>query len=346
MHRWTWNAAGTSLLLAAGLAHAQLGFEIETSPYFLPQPPYMEGQRITGRFELEGPLPTWEADFDLRDRLVDFEFDDGVATRTFADSEVCEFRATIDARGQLIDWVLDVRQRPLPPAGQEQHILRMTSGFSQSSFRAPGDAVCEEGFLPISALTLNMWLTPDEAPLPIPAATYWYASAPFRDVQPPYTVGDSFLAYLRFAGPIPPLRSNFDLAPFVEESIVQDPVTGARSSLSSCFMRVSTDANGQIIDWSMVLTRFMPIAPPPPNPRPTNPGWSLTPSRDSAQRGFSFTCPDGEILATSEGGGSWRGGPPEPVPTLGRGWLAVLAVLLLVLGLRRSRHAQSPSADR
>jgi len=58
------------LLLVTTAAQAQLGFAVETSPYFLPQPPYAEGQRITGQFVLDGPLPNWQGDLDLRDRLV------------------------------------------------------------------------------------------------------------------------------------------------------------------------------------------------------------------------------------------------------------------------------------
>lgn len=322
------------LLLVTTAAQAQLGFAVETSPYFLPQPPYAEGQRITGQFVLDGPLPNWQVDLDLRDRLVSFEFDDGVETRTPADSEVCAFVATVDARGRLIDWNLDVRQRPVPQPGQPQHALRLTPRFSQAGFRTSGDTVCSEGNFDLVALGLNTILTPDVTPPPVASATYRYASAPFLAAQSPYSVGDSFVASLGFAGPLPPLRSDFDLAPFVEQAIVQDPVNGTLGSLTVCDFRASTDESGAIVDWSMVLTKFLPVPaiyPPPPSARV--PGWSTAPERDAVLSGIGSTCLDSEVVASSAGGGSWSGGAPVAVPGLRSPIvLALLAGLLLILG--------------
>jgi hypothetical protein len=87
-----------------------------------------------------------------------------------------------------------------------------------------------------------------------------------------------------------------------------------------------------------------PIFPPPP---PTAKGGSLSPERDQARLGLGTAClPNGEVMAASDRGGSWRGGPPEPVPILGRWPLIVLAPALLGLGVQRQRAVQSVSADR
>jgi hypothetical protein len=334
-----------ALLLVSGMAHGDYRFE--SAEFALADAPWTRSDRVVGTVDFDGPLPTWVDDIDLRSRVTALEFFDGVRTRRLADTEICEFQATIDAMGAIIDWSLKLRQRPLPPPGMPQHSITFSPRQVIVVIREAGETLCGDqgGLLAFSIA--NRSSTMGDSGVEMDQATYRYASAPFVSAEDPFEVGDSFVATIQFAGPIPPSRTGFELAPFVEGVAVEPAINPYVWGVSVCSLRVDTDASGRIAEWQGVVTEQVPqpIIGPPPGFDALVRAWGLSSAGDDARFGFFSACDDAP-LALAASGGTWRGGAVVPVPTLGPWALNVLALALLVLGLRRFRLAQSLSADR
>lgn len=334
-----------ALLLVSGVAHGDYRFE--SAEFALADAPWTRSDRVVGTVDFDGPLPTWVDDIDLRARVTALEFFDGVRTRRLADTEICEFQATIDATGAIIDWSLKLRQRPLPPPGMPQHSITVSPRQVIVVIREAGETLCENQGSLLAFSIANGSSTMGDSGVEMDQAIYRYDSAPFVSAEDPFQVGDSFVAQLQFAGPIPPSRTDFELAPFVEAVAVEPAINPFVWSVSVCSLRVDTDASGRIAAWQGVVTEQVPqpIVGPPPGFDASVRAWGLSSAGDDARFAFFSACDD-EPLALAASGGSWRGGAVVPVPALNAWALLVLVLALLGLGLREQRLAQSLQVER
>ncbi len=330
-----------ALLFASGLARGDYRFE--SIPFGFAEPPWTRSDRVVGTIEVDGPLPAWTENLDLRSRITALEFFDGVRTRSLADTEICLFTVTVDARGAIIDWLIELRESPLPPPGEAQHNVTVSPFQALVFEREAGDTPCGEQGAITSFNIANASSTEGDHGLPVQPVVYRYDSAPFVTAEAPFAVGDSYSASLQFAGRIPPSRSDFEIAPFVQSAAVQPRFNPEAPWVAACSLRVDTDASGQIIGWQGVLTEAMPqgVIPPPPSPGdPRVAAWGLNSAGDDARIGFIQAC-EAAPIATAAIGGAWRGGAAFSVPALNGVGLALLAGLLAMLGLLGSRRGKA-----
>ena len=82
-------AAAVAAVVATSEASAQpTTYTYTGAIYSTTQPPYAAGERLTGSFTVAAPLPAFRALSDLTPALVAMSFDDGVESRSLADSFV------------------------------------------------------------------------------------------------------------------------------------------------------------------------------------------------------------------------------------------------------------------
>lgn len=97
--------------------------------------PYTTSDRITGSFQLSAPLPPNAPVGSISAQVVDFSFTDGQATRTFADSVICEFRVSTNASGGIQSYEIWLRQSDTGVM-ENQHSLEARSGIDIVGFDA------------------------------------------------------------------------------------------------------------------------------------------------------------------------------------------------------------------
>ena len=102
-------------------------------PFTTATAPYAIGGRVTGSITVANPLPPFMPLTDITTALTALSFTDGVATRTLADSFLCDFRVATDGAGNITEWEITLRQSPY------------TTGNPQHSIDSSGDPNIIEG---------------------------------------------------------------------------------------------------------------------------------------------------------------------------------------------------------
>jgi len=128
-----------AIALTAGNAMAQTTYDYAGNNYDTADAPYTTADNLIGTFTTSDPLP---ANFsgDASALVTALSFDDGVAVRSLANSNVCQFDIVTDAAGLIVDWSIFLRQSDTG-AGDNQHSIESYgSGFP------PGNGIDSVGF--------------------------------------------------------------------------------------------------------------------------------------------------------------------------------------------------------
>ena len=216
------------------------------------EPPYTTAQRLTGWFTIGNPLPQFATTFDISQYLDDFSFTDGIQTRHPGNTEICDFEVATNGAGDITDWRINLRETPFTNGNPQQTLH--SSPFSDLVGSGPaGVFACDSIELSPSAEspTSGVWTDP----LPPGVITdYTYDGAPFTDVLPPYTTAHRLTGFVRFGNPLPAYLTEKEMGFALENYSFFDGVQtlSARNSVV-CSLRVTTDANGNIIKWRFSL---------------------------------------------------------------------------------------------
>lgn len=116
--------SGTS----AGAALAQVDYSYVGPTFDIVFAPYTTSDRVSGSFTVAAPLPPNLLYSDISGLVIAFSFTDGVATRTEADSVVCEFIATTDGSGVLLDSRFWLRESGVPLNDPQHNLERYDLG--------------------------------------------------------------------------------------------------------------------------------------------------------------------------------------------------------------------------
>lgn len=302
---------------------------------------YPADARIVADIELSGPIPSWETEVSVAERLVSLRLEDGLQVRTLDNSVVCEFTVAFDANGGIAQWFLQLHEWPPPSDDFFIDYVHLSSDRNIRNLlgrkiipAAPcGDSgITSLNFVSVGDFTGDSVLTPE------PPGIYSYRSDALQAAQGPYVEGDRFSLGVSFAGRLPANQVDFDAKPFIESlDVVDDRVEPMRRPLVTCQFQVSTDSNGRIVDWAVGVSEQFPgpIGVPPPDWDGLTWAWSLSPTSDRV--GYNEVDCSGQIFGESASGGQWRGVVASSVPGLG-----VFGMILLVLGLlvatTRLRH--------
>ena len=236
-------------------AQAAAGYNFTSAFFNTVQGGYTTNQRITGFFEVAGPLPPLLEERELGDSLLSFTFSDGIQVRQPFNTQVCQFLISTDAAGHILAW--DILLRELPHTqSQPQGSIRLSS-FSSKGGTGPG------AINPCDPTTLNSFGESDVPGIwtdmqpPGNPFTYEYTGARFTSVSGPYSRSDRIVGLLEFAESLPPYLAERDLAFAVADFQFSDGVQSRQPDQSIiCSLKVSTDGNGGIIPWSISLREF------------------------------------------------------------------------------------------
>lgn len=307
------------------------------NPFDTAAPPYTTSDRLTGSIDLADALPPFVADQEIGPALENFSFSDGVQTRTPANSIVCRFRVSTDGEGNIIQWLITLRQVGVNPGDPVQTMDSSVLGDIVGSGPAPVSP-CDQIGLTTAADTQNAgtW----GAPLPpADAIAYAYEGDPVTEAQAPYSIGDRLLGRISVAGRLPANFALADITPALLDLTFEDgQQTRTLADTVVCSFRVGTDALGNIVQWSISLRE---AGVPPGNTQH---------AVDSLNQGsamgdiFGFDAanadPCGNLVLMPRGSvntaGTWitetPNGPAE-IPTLSEIAAALLASLLALAGL-------------
>jgi len=108
-------------------AAAQVTYTYLGEPFSTAAPPYSTANRVSGSF-VATALPKLQALADIRSLILDFSFTDGVFTRTPANTTICTFEVATDGVGNIVQWLVLLREAPTPAPGNPQQTIQ--SSFS------------------------------------------------------------------------------------------------------------------------------------------------------------------------------------------------------------------------
>ncbi|MEO8277630.1 MAG: hypothetical protein ABI639_15565 [Thermoanaerobaculia bacterium] len=235
-------------------------------PYTSATPPYSLGGAVQGSLTLAGPLPPYLPLTDVTPAIVAFAFDDGVETRTLADSFLCAFEVATDGTGNITRWRISLRRFPYN-TGDPHHAIDSNGqpGVVQGadfagSGTAPADPCGVMALSPFgSSNTQGIWQT--DHPLPLVPTLYRYTGAPYVSALPPYASGGNLTGSLAVDHPLPPFLPLTDITPAIVGLAFSDGVaTRALADSFLCRFEVATDGAGAITRWQIGLREF-PYAP-------------------------------------------------------------------------------------
>lgn len=328
----TTTTAGTWLF--GGPPGSPTTYDYLGEPFQNAPSPYTLTDRISGSVTLTAPLPALNPlEMDLAPFLVDFAFNDGVQTRSVADSAVCALRLGTGTAGDIANWQLSLRELPLPMLGTPQQFMDITTDFDQAGEGPAGTEPCS-GFLP-GLLANNVspgdW-TNDPASGPL--TVYQYRGLPFTTVDPPYSTQDRMVGSFVIEGALPADLPLTDISLLLRSMDYSDGVqnrTLADSDL--CRFQIGTDLFGNIDDWRVSLRE----SPMPPMGQPQA-ALDSAPSIDQGSiiPAGATLCENAipTALGSNAGGGRWFGGPPRAIPAVSVFSLLALAFGLAAVGVR------------
>lgn len=118
---------GLTMILLVGHAAAQTTYDYTGNNYVSADAPYTTADNLTGSFTTADPLP---ANFsgDASALVTTLSFDDGVAVRSLADSNLCQFEIVTDAAGLLVDWSIVLMQSDTGAEDNQHEIQSYGSG--------------------------------------------------------------------------------------------------------------------------------------------------------------------------------------------------------------------------
>lgn len=323
-------------------------YSYQGAPYETAVAPLTVGGSVTGSLTLKAPLPPATSYFDASVFLEDYFFTDGNDVYTPSNSVLCSFRIETDLRGDIFDWVIALRPLPQPLPGETTALLDSSSAGDLSGLAtSSGLGICEM-FSPTlvgqsnEAGDWNSSALPPEKP-----TTYQYDGAPFSSATGFFSVGQSITGSIAFPSPLPP-NTDLDVTPFLADMQFTDGLsTRALENSVLCGFQLQTDADGEIVGWSINLREGGSLNPGDPMEL-----MDITTSFD--QSGVA-PAPAGDICGTVSATELGESAPPDvgtwnrvlpppppfvPIPALSPWALIVFGLLLLLLSRTGLRGVQ------
>lgn len=250
------SLTSSALALIPGTWQVNLPFAQPTtytyqgSLFEIAPPPYSQNQRVVGTLSLPGPLPPWMPMRSIAPFLINFQFSDGVQTRTPANTAICRFEVSTDGAGHINNWSLSLRQKTFT-MGNPQQIIDSTNLGDTVGTGIAGPFECSPTSFNLlaSSSIAGQWTDP----LPMGTPTdYVYSGSEFDLLQPPYQMGDRLTGFLSFANPLPAYLSQANLVHALEDFEFQDGIQLRNpTNTEVCYFQVSTGSMGEIWKWSM-----------------------------------------------------------------------------------------------
>ncbi|MCH9646630.1 MAG: hypothetical protein K0U98_00250 [Deltaproteobacteria bacterium] len=126
-------------------------YEYTGEPFSAADAPWSVGESVLGTILLSDVLPPNLPLTEISSGLIEFTFQDGVQVRELSNSSVCRLQVATNGSGGITDWLISLRQAPLPPQGQPQRFLD-SSGLNDTVGEGPaGTFACETIVPTISA---------------------------------------------------------------------------------------------------------------------------------------------------------------------------------------------------
>ena len=316
-------AAAVAAVAATSAASAQpTTYTYTGATYSTTQPPYAAGERLTGSFTVAAPLPAFRALSDLTPALVAMSFDDGVESRSLADSFVCKFEVATDGAGAVTQWRILLRRSPYNPLAPQHSIdslgnVGVLAGTDLVGTGPAGAGPCDPIALAPAANSSAQGGWTSDHPLPSAPTVYTYTGAPYTTAAPPYAVGGHLAGSVTFANSLPAFLPLTDVQPALAGFTFADGVESRTFSNSFfCSFKVATDGAGAITRWQISLRRF-PYTPGDPHHAIDTLGNIGFPNgNDLVGTGTAGAGPcDGMALtvsAASTAQGSWSSSQPLP----------------------------------
>lgn len=117
-------------------------YQYRGRPFTTADPPYTLQNAISGSISIAGALPPNLPLTDISLLLQSLNYEDGVQTRTLADSDLCRFQVGTDGVGRIVDWRVSLRESPLPMVGEPQSALDSAPIIDQGSVIPATPAIC------------------------------------------------------------------------------------------------------------------------------------------------------------------------------------------------------------
>jgi hypothetical protein len=255
-----------TLLIATAAIAQTTTYTYTGDPYTVATAPYVVGGQLTGSFTVASPLPAFLPLTNITPSLTALSFNDGVATRTLANSFLCSFQVATDGAGNITRWQITLRQSPYSP-GNPQHSIDSSGqpgvieGIDLVGTGTAGANPCDPIVLSPNAGTSTQGSWTDTNPQPSVPTTYNYTGDPHTFATAPYAIGGQLTGSITVANPLPPFLPLTDITPALTALSFNDGVsvrTLANSFL--CTFQVATDGAGNITRWQITL-RQSPYSP-------------------------------------------------------------------------------------
>jgi len=259
------NAMGVFIVLivlAIPAAAQTTTYTYTGDPYTFASAPYSIGGQVTGTFSTANPLPAFLPLTDIRPSLQSLSFNDGVATRTLANSFVCSFQVATDGAGNITEWNVLLRQSPYAPATPQHSIESsgqpgLIQGADQAGTGPAGAGPCDGIALTTSGGAGSQGSWTDSFTMPSTPTTYTYTGDPYTTANAPYTVGGNLTGTITTANPLPPFMPLTDITTAITSLSFNDDVqTRTLANSILCTFEVATDGAGNITRWQITLREF------------------------------------------------------------------------------------------
>ncbi len=308
-----WIVAFALMVLPVFCVQADAIYQYEGDPFTVADPPYAVGDRVNGEFSVALPIKPSLPMTDISSVITDFSFTDGQQTRTPANTTICGFEVATDAAGNIVDWLVLLREAPTPAVGDPQQFMDLATAMDQvGTGPSPGTA-CDTIAATVVAVnaTGGNW----SAMLPPAMPTdYDYTGAPFTFAQPPYVIGDNITGGFTLTGKLPAFLPRTDLtSALLDFSFTDGQQTRTQANSTICDFSAGTDATGNLVEWRISLR-----ATPPSIPGDPQQILDVTTDFDLAGVGPANTTACGDIVLTitaalTDAGGSWASSAILPV---------------------------------
>ncbi|MCB1583283.1 MAG: hypothetical protein KDI92_09490 [Xanthomonadales bacterium] len=308
------------------------------APFTTADLPYSVGDSVNGYIELDGPLLPFMINQNIEPAITDFRFSDGIQNRSPNNTFVCGFTVSTDAVGNIIDWVVNLREIPLPNFGDPQQALDLTSSMDQVGSGPAGFYECAPFSLSVVASshvsgTWSMYAMNNPT-------SYNYTGSELTTQVGTYQqqTDNRLLGSISLNGPIPPSVNNLDISLALTDLTFTDSIqTRTLGNSVICEFSVSTNVQGEIIDWTILLRED-------PLPAANDPQQSIDSNSSLDQVGFGTvgaTSCDTLVLsdyASNQLPGTWGivpNEPPTPVPAISTWFLLLMTISIFLACLRQ-----------
>lgn len=326
------------------LASQPTTYNYTGDPYTFATAPYAIGGQLTGSITVANPLPPFLPLSDITPAITALSFNDGINTRTLADSFLCSFQVATDGAGNITRWQITLRQSPYT-TGNPQHSIDTTGqpgvieGTDLVGTGTAGVNPCDPTALSPSAGTATQGTWTDTNPLPSVPTTYNYVGDPFTVATAPYAVGGRVTGSITVANPLPPFLPLTDITPSLTALSFNDTVaTRTLANSFLCSFRVATDGAGNITQWQITLRQSPYTTGNPQHSIDSTGVPGVIEGNDLAGTGTAGVNPCDPIVLSSSGStfteGTWIGAAAAGVaiPALDGIALLLLAALLAFAG--------------